>query len=223
MRNENIRANHGNQTWKYLPQLGVFRLQLSVPSLWFFPPLKSQDPLLSNPYSPLFISSRCTPPLVFSFFSLFPLLSPRSFRSPSRKYLQAALQKNLTHLSLSRKPSFFLASSLHPQASCSCQLKVSSTARRHHLPCSHSLSPAAGNILTEKKTNALLLLEHSSKCPSPSGSQNHYFDSTTARLGVTHGHLRWWHLSNLAAAKQTLNGVYNYIYIFIIWEIFFFL
>ena len=27
MKNENIREKHGNQTWKSLPQLGVFRLQ----------------------------------------------------------------------------------------------------------------------------------------------------------------------------------------------------
>ena len=43
---------------------------------------------------------------------------------------------------------------------------------------------------TAAPSNTFLLLEHSSKCPSPSGSQNHYFASTTARLRVTHGHLR---------------------------------
>ena len=57
MKKENIREKHGNQTWKSLPQLGVFfRLQPSVPSL--FQPLPTLPlPWQAQPFSSGFFLS----------------------------------------------------------------------------------------------------------------------------------------------------------------------
>ena len=49
MKNENIREKHGNQTWKSLPQLGVFRLQ----------PSEERAPPATPFPDPPFLSSVC--------------------------------------------------------------------------------------------------------------------------------------------------------------------
>ena len=84
---KNIRENHGNQTWKPLPQLGAFGYNSLLRLVSILRPEFSSIDSLSNPHFPL------------SNLSLYPLSSCESFHS-----LGYPLYRNMLYFLLSEYP-----------------------------------------------------------------------------------------------------------------------